>query len=100
MIWKIVVGALIVGSLIGGGWLLDDRYAKADDAKQNKSDITINGLKDNIRWYQDQMSYIKTRCNVRDPNKLPPNDYQTYENYRIQKEQLDLELQVEMRKKY
>ena len=91
---------IVLAAIFTSGWLIDDRYAKADDAKQNKTDININGLKDNIRWYQDQMSYIKTRCNVRDPNKLPPNDYQTYENYRLQKEQLDKELQIEMRKKY
>ena len=96
--WKIIGALVVVGGLITSGWILDDRYAKADDAKQNKSDIRINGLKDNIRWYQDQMSYIMTRCNVRQPHKLPQGDYQTYQNYKIQKESLDKELTAEMQK--
>ena len=98
---KIVAGAgtlVLVGGFITAGWLMDDRYAKADDAKQNKSDITINGLKDNIRWYQDQMSYIMTRCNVRDPQKLPAYAYKNYYDYRIKKEALDKELAAEMLK--
>lgn len=96
--WKIIGAFIVVGGLITSGWILDDRYAKADDAKQNRSDIRINGLKDNIRWYQDQMSYIMTRCNVRDPNLLPQNDFHTYTNYRTQKEQLDKDLSAEMQK--
>jgi hypothetical protein len=103
VMWKKILsmaGALVViGAIFTGGWILDDRYAKADDAKQNRSDIKINGLKDNIRWYQDQMSYIMTRCNVRNPNQLPQGDYQTYQNYHNQKVAFDKELQIQMQKR-
>lgn len=100
--WKKIITGIgtlvIVGGFITAGWLMDDRYAKADDAKQNKSDIKINGFKDGIRWYQDQMSYIMMRCNVRDPQKLPTHAYKNYQDYRIKKEALEKELSVEMQK--
>jgi hypothetical protein len=95
-----VAGALIVlGGFVTTGWLLDDRYAKADDAKQNKTNIMINQHKNDIRWYQDQMSYIMTRCGVRDPNVLPTHAHKNYMDYKIKKEALDSELKILMQRR-
>jgi hypothetical protein len=95
-IWAVVGGLVVLGGVVTGGWVLDDRYAKAGDVKSNKKQIRINGLKDNIRWYQDQMSYIMTRCGVRDPNKLPEHAYRNYKDYQLKKQELDKELNAVM----
>ena len=101
--WKRIIsigGSLIVlAAIFTSGWLVDDRYAKADDAKQNSTDIRINQHKNDIRWYQDQMSYIMTRCGIRDPNKLPQGDFQNYNNYKNQKDALDSELKILMQRR-
>jgi hypothetical protein len=97
--WKLVGAFVIVGTFIAAGWVLEDRYAKADDTKQNRIEIRINSLKDDIRWYQDQMSYIMNRCNVRDPNKLPQHAHKNYYDYKLKKEDLDKELKIMMQKR-
>jgi hypothetical protein len=101
--WKKIItgiGTLVVfGSIASGVYFLESRYAKAEDANQNRLDIKINSVKDNIRWYQDQMSYIMNRCGVRDPNRLPTHAHKNYHDYRIKKESLDKELQILIQKK-
>ena len=101
--WKkiiTIIGAFVLlGGFITGGWIMDDRYAKAGDAEQNKIDIKINGIKDDIRWYQDQMIYIMTRCGTRDPNTLPEYAHRNYRNYEIKKESLDRELNILMQQR-
>lgn len=101
--WKriiTIVGALvIVGGFITGGWILDDRYAKADDLKQNRIEDKIDQVKNDIRWYQDQMSYIMQRCGLRDPGKLPQYAYKNYNDYKIKKDTLDNELTTLMGKR-
>lgn len=92
-----IIGALItVATLVTVGWVLDDRYAKAGQAKQNQTDIKINQCRNDIRWYQDQMSYIMMRSGVRDPNRLPEYAYKSYMDYKIRKEDLDKELKILM----
>ena len=94
--WKIIGALLTVGSLIMAGWLLDDRYAKADDVNKqlnkNQLEIQINSTKDEIRWYQDQMSYIMSRCGKNDPKDLPEHAFKNYIDYKNKKETLDKEL--------
>lgn len=101
--WKkifTVLGALaVLGTFSSGIYFMESRYAKADDARQNRVNIKINGIKDDIRWYQDQMTYIMSRCGTRDPNKLPEYAYQNYMNYKKQKEALEKELLIEMGKR-
>ena len=83
--WKkvfTILGALaVLGTFSGGIYFMESHYAKAEDATNNKIDIKINQHKNDIRWYQDQMTYIMTRCNVRDPNKLPEHAYKNYMHY-------------------
>jgi hypothetical protein len=96
-----ILGALaVLGTFASGIYFMEGRYAKADDTKQNKVSIRINSLKDYIRWYQDQMTYIKTRCGVRDPNKLPEHAYRNYIDYQNKKIELEKELNLEMQKKF
>ena len=114
VMWKKILsiaGALLVlGAVFTGGWILDDRYATADNVKQNKNyaeqnskrnkiDIQINQHKNDIRWYQDQMSYIMTRCGVRDPNALPQHAHKNYMDYKFKKETLNRELNIIMQKR-
>ena len=96
-----ILGALaVLGTFASGIYFMEGRYAKAEDAKQNKVNIRINSLKDDIRWYQDQMSYIMTRCGVRDPNQLPDHAYKNYVDYQNKKSELEKELAVEMNRKF
>ena len=96
--WKVIGALITVGSLIMAGWLLDDRYAKADDVKneinKNQLEIQINTAKDEIRWYQDQMSYIMSRCNKNDPKDLPEHAFKSYNEYLNKKEFIDKELKT------
>ena len=97
--WKLVGALVIVGTFITAGWVLEERYAKADDTKQNRIEIRINSLKDDIRWYQDQMTYIMSRCGKRDPNQLPEHAYKNYMDYKSKKENLDQELKIMIQKR-
>jgi hypothetical protein len=95
-----VLGALaVLGTFSGAIYFMEGRYAKAEDTTQNKINIKINSLKDDIRWYQDQMTYIMTRCNVRNPQQLPDHAYKNYMDYQQKKTELDKELQVEIKKR-
>jgi len=102
--WKrifAILGALaVLGTFSSGIYFMEGRYAKADDVKQNRVNIRINSLKDNIRWYQDQMTYIMSRCGKRDPNQLPEYAFKNYMDYKAKKEELEKELAVEMGRKY
>lgn len=101
--WKKIVsiiGAVVLlGSVISGYVWFDSRYAKASDTEKNAIEIKINGLKDDIRWYQDQMSYIMSRCGKRDPKELPDHAYKNYIDYEQRKQALDKQLEALMRKK-
>ena len=46
------------------------------------------------------MSYIMTRCGVRDPNQLPDHAYKNYVDYQNKKSELEKELAVEMNRKF
>ena len=83
--------SVILGA-IAGFYLVDDRYAKASDLKQNYKADKIDTLKNNIRWYQDQMSYIMNRCGKRDPKQLPEYAYGSYRKYEQNKNAAELEL--------
>lgn len=98
-IWTGVGVLMVVGGIITAGWIMDDRYAAADDAKQNQVNIKINQHKNDIRWYQDQMSYIMTRCGVRNPNALPQYAHKNYIDYQIKKDALNTELQILMQQR-
>ena len=92
-----VIGAVILlGSVVSGYIWFDSRYAKASEAKKNAIEIKINGIKDDIRWYQDQMSYLLTRYGKRDCKNLPDGAYQSYKDYEKRKKELELQLTVLM----
>ena len=96
-----VIGALIlIGSVISGYMWFDTTYAKAYDMRVNRIDIQINQLRNDIRWYQDQMSYIMTRCNVRNPNQLPQHAYQNYVQYQNSLNQLEKQLNILIKARY
>ena len=62
------MGAVVlIASVTGVAYFLEDRYAKADDLKYNYQQDRVRDLKSNIRWYQDQMSWIMNRCGKQDP---------------------------------
>jgi len=95
-----IIGALvIIGGLISGYIWFDATYAKAADTEKNSLEIRINQTKNDVRWYQDQMVYIMSRCGKRNPNELPAHAYQNYESYRIKKEELENELTILMNKR-
>jgi len=103
MIWKkvtsIVAAFILLGSVISGYIWFDTKYAKAADTKTNRINIEVNQLKADIRWYQDQMSYIMSRCGVKEPFKLPDHAFKNYTDYKIKKEELDKELNILMQRK-
>lgn len=103
MTWKrisAVIGAvLLMGSVISGYVWFDTKYASAADVQRNAIEIRINSLKDDIRWYQDQMAYIMNRCGVRDPKDLPDHAYQNYNDYQLKKEELEKQLQILFQKR-
>lgn len=96
-----VLGALIlIGSVVTGYIWLDTNYAKAYDMKVNRIDIQINQLRNDIRWYQDQMTYLMTRCNVKNPNQLPQYAYHNYVQYQNSLNQLKIQLDALMKARY
>lgn len=95
-----VVGAIVLMGSIVTGWVwVDDRWAKSTAVAANTIDIRINSLKDDIRWYQDQMAYIMNRCGTRDPEALPEHAHREYKNYQQKKEELERQLQLLMQKR-
>jgi len=101
--WKKISGVLgalvLLGSLVSGYVWFDTKYAKAADVESNKIEIQIIQIKNDIRWYQDQMAYIMTRCNKRDPKDLPEHAYKNYMDYENKKEELDRQLNILMQKR-
>ena len=94
------MGAVVlIASVTGVAYFLEDRYAKADDLKYNYQQDRVRDLKSNIRWYQDQMSWIMNRCGKQDPKDLPVHAFNSYESYRHQKEILDAQLKAELGRK-
>ena len=94
-----IVGAVaLLASVAGYVYFSEDRYAKAADLKQNYTGDRVSDLKSNIRWYQDQMVYIMSRCGKRDPKDLPEHAYKSYMDYKAQKDQADTELKSAMSK--
>jgi hypothetical protein len=65
----------------------------------NSISIRINSLKDDIRWYQDQMAFIMSRCGVRDPNQLPDHAYKNYRDYEEKKKELEKQLEYLLQKR-
>ena len=96
--WKnvsAIIGAVVLLGTVIGGWVwFDATYAKAGDVRANQMDIRINGLKDDIRWYQDQQSYIMNRCGTKDPSKLPDYAVDQFRSYDLKKQELERQLDV------
>lgn len=88
-----------MGSVVTGWVWIDDRFAKASVVASNSIEIKINSLKDDIRWYQDQMAYIMSRCGKRNPADLPEHAYREYMSYQKKKEELERQLQLLMQKR-
>jgi len=91
-----------MGSIVSGWVWVDSYFAKANIVEiieANAIDIRINTLKDGIRWYQDQMAYIMSRCGKRNPEELPEHAYKTYKDYEEKKKEMERELEVLMRKR-
>ena len=90
-----IVGAVVLmGSIAGGVYFMETHYATAEDLKANYKMDRVHQLRSDIRWYQDQMNYVMSRCGVRDPGKLPAYAYESYERDRKNKEQAEAELKT------
>lgn len=90
---------LMLGGIVTGFVWVDERYGKSALVAANSIDIKINSLQDNIRWYQDQMAFIMSRCGVRDPSQLPEHAYQNYRNYEIKKQEIEKQLEYLFKKR-
>ena len=94
------IGTIIVlGSIVTGWVWVDGYFGKSSVVAANTIDIKINSLKDDIRWYQDQMAFIMSRCGVRDPNQLPEHAYKNYQDYAVKKQELEKQLEYLLQKR-
>jgi len=99
---RIVAGigtVITIGSVIMGWVWVDSHFGKAYMVENNAIDIKINSIKDNIRWYQDQMAFIMSRCGVGDPSQLRPHTYENYKSYEVKKQELEKQLEYLFQKK-
>jgi hypothetical protein len=90
---------LLLGSVVTGWVWVDSYFGHAEVVAANTIDIKINSLKDDIRWYQDQMAFIMSRCGTRDPNELPDHAYKNYMDYKTKKEELEKQLELLLHKR-
>jgi hypothetical protein len=89
---------MVIGGFIGGWVWVDSYFAHADEPKKNRIMIQKHIVKDDIRWYQDQQTYIRSKYGVNRPEDLPSHAYDQYEYYEREKKALEEELKNLIRK--
>jgi hypothetical protein len=96
MTWKkllSIAGAIVLlASLTGGAIKVTEKFATAESVRQNSLQIKKDRLKDDIRWYQDQMRYLLDKYNVRNCMQLPREAFNSYQQYQDNKTLLEREL--------
>ena len=96
-----ILGAVIVlGGISAGILTIEDRYAKADDLKQEKTRLSVHVIQDQIRFLQNQMWGIMDRCQVKQPYELSGDAKAHYREYESQKKVLEVQLSSIMKSKY
>lgn len=98
-IWTVVMGFLIVGSLIAGGWALDDRFAKSTELQLVESRLELKILQDRMDYICRQMKEIEHQFQTIDEFKIPPGYRERYIDFKLQKDNLNKQISELLKKK-
>lgn len=101
-----IVGAIIVlGSIAGGAFLLDDRYAHAEQTvksmimlqqsvEKTNAKIDLHAMQQQIDATQQQMWKIEDRTGTTDPMAMPIKERERYRALAAQKDTLSSRLKA------
>ena len=84
-----ILGAIIlVVSVTGAAYFLEDRYAKADDLRDQDVRLTVHVAQDRINFLQQQIWAMEDRCG-NDPVRMTPDQRQRYREMLTEKKRLE-----------
>jgi hypothetical protein len=87
-----IIGAVIViASLTGAAFFMEDRYAKAESLKKVNQRLDIKILQDQINFLQQQMWQLEDRCQ---PKNMTYDQKVRYREMKERKIQLEKELNI------
>jgi hypothetical protein len=110
MIIKIITTITLLGTLVGGVWFFDDRFAKANDLKNTKilladslKQINTSIYKTNIRIEQNsvreqvvytkrEMQEIVNQCKTTNAYAMPPHARDRYNGLKLHLETLGIQM--------
>jgi len=95
---KIVAAAILVVSVSGGAYFLEDRYASSQEVADVSQRLSVHTIQDQIKWLQQSIWAMEDRCG-NDPSRMTPDQRARYRQMVQQKADLERQLNSMMRGK-
>ncbi|GAG93593.1 unnamed protein product, partial [marine sediment metagenome] len=81
---SIIVAVVLIVSVTGAAFFLEDRYAKADELKNNEARLTVHIAQDRIQFLQQQVWALEDRCG-KDERLMTPDQRTRYRELTTEK---------------
>jgi len=85
---SIITAVVLIVSVTGAAFFLEDRYAKADDFKNNEARLTVHIAQDRIQFLQQQVWSLEDRCG-KDERLMTPDQRTRYRELTVEKKRLE-----------
>jgi hypothetical protein len=90
---QIIAAVVLIVSVTGGAFFLEDRYAKAEELKNNKARLTVHIAQDRIQFLQQQIWALEDRAGT-DERLMTPDQRARYREMSTEKRRLENRLRT------
>ena len=97
-IGKIIAAIILVISVSGGAYFLEDRYASSQEVADVGQRLSVHTIQDQIKWLQQSIWAMEDRCG-NDITRMTHDQRARYRQMRQQKSDLERQLNSMMKGK-
>ena len=95
---KIVGAVIVLASITGGAYFLEDRYARSQEVADVSQRLSVHVIQDQINFLQRQLWAMEDRCG-NDISRMTQDQRVRYREMQKQKADLERQLNQKMRSK-